>query len=109
VGNATATLADKAAARAFAWQLPLTIEMSDHLGQEKTGSLPAPLPQAARQLDFAPGTLGLWGPDQFVIYYRSGRVPQPGIVVLDKVTGGVSIFDRRGPISAQLRQAPGGS
>jgi hypothetical protein len=108
-GNVTATLADNAAARAFAKQLPLTIEMSDHLRQEKTGSLPAPLPQAARQLDFATGTLGLWGPEHFVIYYRSGRVPQPGIVVLGKVTGHVSIFDRPGPISVQVRRAPRGS
>jgi hypothetical protein len=96
-GNVTATLAENAAARTFAKQLPLTIEMSDHLRQEKTGSLAAPLPQAARQQDFARGTLGLWGPDHFVIYYRSGRVPPPGVVVLGKVTGDVSIFDRPGP------------
>jgi hypothetical protein len=108
-GNVTATLADNAAAQAFAKQLPLTLEMSDHLRQEKTGSLPAPLPRAARQLDFAPRTLGLWGPDHFVIYYRSGRVPQPGIVVLGKVTGDVSIFDRPGPISIRVRRAPRGS
>ena len=102
-GTVTATLADNAAARAFAAQLPLTIEMSDHLRQEKTGNLPAPLPHAARQLDFAAGTLGLWGPDHFVIYYRSGRLPQPGIVVLGKVTGAVSIFNRPGAVSVQVR------
>jgi hypothetical protein len=105
-GNVTAELADNAAARALAQKLPLTIEMTDHLRQEKTGNLPAPLPQAERQVDFVTGTLGLWGPDHFVIYYRGGRVPQPGIVVLGKATGDVSIFDRPGPISIQLQRAP---
>jgi hypothetical protein len=108
-GTVTATLADNATARAFAAQLPITIEMSDHLRQEKTGSLPAPLPQAARQLDFAAGTLGLWGPDHFVIYYRAGRVPQPGVVVLGKVTGAVSIFDRPEPVSVRIRRAGSGA
>ena len=78
-GSVTATLADNAAARALANMLPLTIAMRDHLRQEKTGNLPSPLPAVSRQLDFDKGTLGLWGPDHFVIYYRQGRVPQPGI------------------------------
>ena len=83
--------------------LPVTIEMRDHLRQEKTGDLPASLPEAARQRDFSSGTLGLWGPDHFVIYYRSGRVPEPGIVILGKVTGDVSVFDRPDPISVQVQ------
>ena len=47
------------------------------------------------------GTLGLWGPDHFVIYYRDGRVPQPGIAILGKVTGNVSIFERPGLITVR--------
>ena len=66
--------------RSLIQMLPITIDMRDHMRQEKTGNLPSPLPEIARQRDFAVGTLGLWGPDHFVIYYRSGRVPQPGIV-----------------------------
>ena len=31
----------------------------------------------------------------------SGRVPQPGIVILGNVTGDVSIFDRPGPITVR--------
>ena len=104
-GNVTAELTDNAAARSFAQMLPMTIEMRDHLRQEKTGNLPTALPEVTRQLDFSIGTLGLWGPDHFVIYYRSGQVPQPGIVVLGQVTGDVSIFDRPGPISVQVRRA----
>lgn len=104
-GNVTAELADNAAARSLARMLPIMIEMRDHQRQEKTGNLPASLPEAARQRDFSTGTLGLWGPDDFVIYYRSGRVPQPGIVILGTVTGDVSIFDRPGPISVQVQPA----
>jgi hypothetical protein len=78
--------------------------MRDHLRQEKTGTLPAPLPEVERQRDFATGTLGLWGPDHFVIYYRDGRVPLPGIVILGQVTGDVSIFDRPGSITIRLER-----
>ena len=85
--------------------LPITIDMRDHLRQEKTGNLPSPLPEVARQRDFAVGTLGLWGPDHFVIYYRKGRVPQPGIVILGNVTGDVSIFDRPGSVTVRLELA----
>ena len=102
-GTVTAELADNAAASELVRMLPITIEMRDHLRQEKTGNLPGPLPEIVRQQDFSKGTLGLWGSDDFVIYYRSGRVPQPGIVILGNVTGDVSIFDRPGSIAVQLR------
>lgn len=101
-GNVTAELAGNDAARSLARMLPLTVEMSDHLRQEKTGNLPSPLPEVSRQRDFAVGTLGLWGPDHFVIYYRKGRVPQPGVVILGHVTGDVSIFDRPGEIAVRI-------
>ncbi len=101
-GNVTAELANNAAARSLIQMLPITIDMRDHLRQEKTGNLPLPLPEVPRQLDFAAGTLGLWGPDHFVIYYRKGRVPQPGIVILGNVTGDVSTFDRPGPITVRV-------
>ena len=104
-GNVSAELADNAAARSLIKMLPITIEMSDHLRQEKTGNLPSPLPEVSRQRDFAAGTLGLWGPDHFVIYYREGRVPQPGIVILGKVTGDASIFDRPGRIAVRIEHA----
>lgn len=104
-GNVTAELADNAAARSLVQMLPITIEMRDHLRQEKTGDLPASLPEVARQRDFSTGTLGLWGPDHFVIYYRGGRVPEPGIVILGKATGDVSVFDRPGPISVRVQRA----
>jgi hypothetical protein len=101
-GNVSAELADNDATRSLVQMLPITIEMQDHLRQEKTGNLPSSLPEVPRQRDFAVGTLGLWGPDHFVIYYRKGRVPQPGIVILGNVTGDVSIFDRSGPVSVRI-------
>ncbi|KAB0264631.1 cyclophilin-like fold protein [Microvirga brassicacearum] len=104
-GNVTADLVDNDATRSLVRILPLTIDMSDHLRQEKTGNLPSPLPGGSRQQDFSTGTLGLWGPDHFVIYYRSGRVPQPGIIILGNMTGNVSIFDRPGPVTVRLERA----
>ncbi|NTF34204.1 cyclophilin-like fold protein [Rhizobium skierniewicense] len=104
-GDVTATLADNEAARSLARMLPLTIEMSDHLRQEKTGNLPSALPELTRQRDFSVGTLGLWSADHFVIYYRSGRVPSPGIIILGQVTGDISIFDRPGSVTVTLEKA----
>jgi hypothetical protein len=104
-GKVTAELEDNDATRALVRMLPLTIEMRDHLRQEKTGNLPSPLPAVARQLDFATGTLGLWSSSDFVIYYRDGRVPQPGIVPLGRVTGDVSIFDRPGRVTVRVERA----
>jgi len=103
-GEVTAELVDNAATRALVSMLPLEIAMRDHLRQEKTGTLPAPLPTVERQQEFQVGTLGLWGPDHFVIYYRSGRVPPPGIVILGLVAGNVSIFDRPGPVVVRIER-----
>jgi hypothetical protein len=104
-GNVTAKLADNAAARALAGMLPLTIKMDDHLRQEKTGDLPAALPSAPRQRQFSAGTLGLWNSGDFVIYYRQGRVPPPGIVILGQIQGDVSIFDRPGEVTVKIDNA----
>ena len=57
-GNVTANLADNDAARALVKMLPITINMQDHLRQEKTGNLPSALPEDshrnARALEFQP-------------------------------------------------------
>ncbi|MCZ2498085.1 hypothetical protein GN316_15070 [Xylophilus sp. Kf1] len=91
--NVEATLVDNAATRALLTMLPVTLQMRDHMRQEKTGQLPASLPAAPRQRGFSVGTLGLWGADDFVVYYAKGQVPLPGIVVLGTVEGDVSAFD----------------
>jgi hypothetical protein len=104
-GKVTAELVDNEATRALVHMLPITIDMRDHLRQEKTGNLPSPLPAIERQVDFSSGTLGLWSSNHFVIYYREGRVPQPGIILLGRVTSDVSIFDRPGPVSVRIERA----
>jgi hypothetical protein len=104
-GKVTAELVDNTGTRSLVQMLPLSIEMRDHLRQEKTGNLPSPLPAVERQLDFSTGTLGLWGSNHFVIYYRDGRVPQPGIILLGRVTGDVSIFDRPGPVTVRVERS----
>src|SRR4051812_44354500 len=103
-GNVTAELVDNDATRSLVQMLPLTIQMRDHLRQEKTGDLPSLLPTVERQLDFSTGTLGLWSSDHLVIYYRDGRVPQPGIILVGRVTDDVSIFDRPGPVTVRLER-----
>jgi hypothetical protein len=104
-GEVTAVLADKEATRSLLSMLPFTVEMSDHLRQEKTGDLPGRLPEGQRQQAFATGTLGLWSRNRFVIYYREGHVPQPGIIVLGQVSGNVSVFDRPGPVTVRVQRA----
>ena len=103
-GKVTAELVDNDATRSLVQMLPLTIEMRDHLRQEKTGNLPSPLPVVERQLEFSTGTLGLWSSNHFVIYYREGRVPQPGIILLGRVTDDVSVFDRPGPVAVHVER-----
>ncbi len=104
-GKVTAELVDNDATRALTRMLPLTIEMRDHLRQEKTGFLPASLPAVRRQVDFSAGTLGLWSSNHFVIYYTAGQVPQPGIILLGQVTSDVSIFNRPGPVTVRVERA----
>ena len=50
-GEITAELVDNNATRSLVQMLPLTIEMRDHLRQEKTGNLPSPLPEVARRME----------------------------------------------------------
>ena len=105
-GTVKAELVDNAATRALVRMLPVTIAMRDHLRQEKTGDLPSPLPDVPRQTGFTKGTLGLWSSDHFVIYYKDGRVPQPGIIILGRATDDVSIFDRTGAVTVRVEVAP---
>ena len=103
-GQLEATLADNGSTRALARMLPLQLRMRDHLRQEKTAVLPSALPEGERQVDFAVGTLGLWGDRDFVIYYDKGQVPSPGIVILGHVTGDLSQFDNPETVTVSLRR-----
>ena len=66
------TLTDNAAARAFAAQLPLTLDMSELNGNEKHGDLPKPLPaNASRPGTIRNGDLMLYGADTLVVFYQT--------------------------------------
>ena len=82
------SLTDNAAARAFAAQLPLTLDMSELNGNEKHADLPKPLPaKANRPEPIRNGDLMLYGADTLVVFYltfqssysytRLGRVDDP--------------------------------
>ena len=83
------SLADNAAARAFASMLPLTLDMADLNGNEKYAKLPKALPTSASQSGtIRNGDLMLYGNDTLVLFYltfespysytRLGRVDDPG-------------------------------
>ena len=82
------TLTDNAAARAFAAQLPLTLDMSELNGNEKHADLPTALPaNASRPGTIRRGDLMLYGTDTLVVFYLTfnssysytylGRVDDP--------------------------------
>lgn len=82
------TLSGTAAARAFAAQLPLTIDMADLNGNEKHAELPSALPvSASRPAAIRQGDLMLYGSSTLVVFYlgfdtsfaytRLGRVDDP--------------------------------
>ena len=54
-GKVKAELVDNDATRSLVKMLPVTIEMRDHLRQEKTGDLPSPLAPSPRQTGFLQG------------------------------------------------------
>jgi hypothetical protein len=82
------TLADNSAARAFAAQLPLTLDMSELNGNEKHADLRNALPaHASRPGTIRNGDLMLYGTNTLVVFYatfnssysytRLGRVEDP--------------------------------
>ena len=94
------TLSDNAAARAFAAQLPVTLDMSDLNGNEKHAELPRALPtDESRPGTIRNGDLMLYGKDTLVVFYLTfnssyaytplGRVDDPDD--LSKVLGRGSV------------------
>ena len=70
------TLAENEAARAFAAQLPLTLDMPDLNGNEKHAKLPKALPaRASRPGTIRAGDLMLWGADTLVVFYLTFDSP----------------------------------
>ena len=91
------TLADNEAARAFAAQLPLTIDMPDLNGNEKHAKLPKALPtQAVRPGRIRTGDVMLWGADTLVVVYLTFESPY-SYTRLGRIDEAASLPDVLGP------------
>ncbi|GAA4398992.1 hypothetical protein GCM10023168_05670 [Fodinibacter luteus] len=101
-----ATLDDSAASRDLVAQLPLTLEMTDHGGVEKTGALPSPLSLDGQPAGADPdvGDVGYYAPGSDVVLYYGDQSYYDGIVVLGRLEGDAAerIADMPGPITATV-------
>ena len=101
-----ATLDDSAAARDLIAQLPLTVDMVDHGGVEKTGPLPSPLSLDGQPEGADPdvGDVGYYAPGNDLVLYYGDQSYYPGIVVLGRLDSGAAaeIADQRGPVTATV-------
>ncbi len=85
----TAILDDSAAARDLLAQLPVTVDMVDHGGVEKTGPLLGPLSLEGQPEGADPevGDLGYYAPSNDLVLYYGDQSYFPGIVVLGRLDG----------------------
>jgi len=102
----TATLHDSAAAHDLLAQLPVTVDMVDHGGVEKTGPLPESLsldgqPEGA---DPEVGDLSYYAPGTNLVLYYGDQSYFTGIVVLGRLEGDAAerIAALDGPITATV-------
>ena len=102
----TATLGGGAASHDLVSQLPLTVEMVDHGGVEKTGPLPSPLSLDGQPAGADPGVgdLGYYAPGGDVVLYYGDQSYFTGIVVLGRMEGDAAerIAAMEGPVTATL-------
>jgi hypothetical protein len=84
-----ATLHDTPATRDLVAQLPVTVEMADHGGVEKTGPLPGPLSLDGQPEGADPdvGDVGYYAPGNDLVLYYGDQSYFPGIVVLGQMHG----------------------
>jgi hypothetical protein len=91
IGDQTfgATLQDSPAARDLVAQLPVTVEMTDHGGVEKTGPLSGRLSLEGQPEGADPdvGDLGYYAPGNDLVLYYGDQSYFPGIVVLGTLDG----------------------
>lgn len=101
-----ATLDDSAAARDLAAQLPVTVDMVDHGGVEKTGPLPSPLSTDGQPEGADPevGEVGYYAPGNDLVLYYGDQSYFPGIVVLGRLDGDAAgrIADLDGSVTATV-------
>ncbi|MGY4773461.1 cyclophilin-like fold protein [Kribbella sp. CWNU-51] len=103
-----ATLDDSAASRDLAARLPLTVEMSDHGGVEKTGRLPSPLSLDGQPAGADPdvGDVGYYAPGNDLVLYYGDQSDYDGIVVLGRMHDDAAerIAAMDGSITVQLQR-----
>jgi hypothetical protein len=101
-----ATLTDSPATRDLATQLPVTVEMTDHGGVEKTGPLPRPLSLEGQPEGADPdvGDVGYYAPGNDLVLYYGDQSYFPGIVVLGRMDGDAAerIADMDGSVTATV-------
>ena len=101
-----ATLSDSAAARDLVAQLPVTVDMADHGGVEKTGALPSPLSLDGQPEGADPdvGDLGYYAPGNDLVLYYGDQTYFAGIVVLGRLDGDAAsrIADLDGTVTATV-------
>jgi hypothetical protein len=101
-----ATLEDSAAARDLAAQLPVTVDMVDHGGVEKTGPLPSPLSTDGQPEGADPevGAVGYYAPGNDLVLYYGDQSYFPGIVVLGRLDGDAAgrLADLEGSVTATV-------
>ena len=102
----TATLKDSAAARDEVAQLPVTVEMADEGGVEKTGPLPHPLSLEGQPEGANPdaGDLGYYAPGNDLVLYYGDQSFHSGIVVLGRLDDDAAerIAALGGPVTATV-------
>jgi len=105
----TAQLDDSQAARDFVSLLPLTMTLNDLFRREKYGRLPRPISESGpRKHAYDVGELIYWspGPDVAIFYRHDGQgIPEPGVIVLGKITGDLQALSRAGSLKATIRIA----
>jgi hypothetical protein len=108
---ATATLVDGRAAREFAAMLPLTVKLTDRMGQAKSGRLPhsLDLTGAHRRSHSTVGEIIYWSPSDTVAIVYDGlgpTLPDPGVVRLGVVGIGLDdIADAGNRITIRIDRA----
>ena len=101
-----AVLRDSAASRDLLRQLPVTVDMVDHGGVEKTGPLPVTALAGGQPEGADPdvGDVGYYAPGNDLVLYYGDQSYYPGIVVLGRLDEGAAaqIADLRGPVTATV-------
>jgi hypothetical protein len=104
----TATLRDSPTARDLIAQLPVTVQMTDHGGVEKTGPLPGPLSLEGQPEGADPdvGAVGYYAPGNDLVLYYGDQSYFPGIVVLGRMNGDAAerIADIDGSVTATVEE-----